>query len=153
MATIALDTLLTAVKTTLGAAASLSASRDHGEIRDARHDFPLLEVWPLAGAGSMQSQTHQRSITGKHSVKEFVVHADLYAQIRGAHVGEGMAALVTTIDEIDEILDTQVRPYFSVAPITSFRWSWEHFTFQANDGILYAGARYRLEIQVGAVGT
>jgi hypothetical protein len=153
MATIPLDTILTAVKDTLGAAAPLAAARDHTEITDARYDTPLLEVWPLSGAGSMQSQTHQLSITGKHSVKEFVIHVDVYGQVRGVHVGEAMGSLVTVIDEIDGILDLQVRPYFGVAPITSFRWSWEHFTFQDADAVLYAGARYRLEIQVGAVGT
>jgi len=152
MTTYFLGDILTGIKDTLGTAASLQRSEDYGELTEGIHDYPLLQVYPENNPGtSRNSETHKLTLSIKHTVKEYTVHADLYAQPRGNDIGESMSILVSGIDEFENILDTQGCPPFGVNAIISFRWSWNRVTFSYG-GADYVGARFVIVVRAGTGG-
>lgn len=149
MATYTLDELIDGIETVLGAAASLSRSQTYDEITEGIHDAPLLQVYPEENLGtSYASATDALTLSGKHSVKEYLIHADLYAQQR-AHIGEDMAALVTGINELEDILEAHHTARFNLAFVISFRWSWRRVTFDYG-GVMYVGARFFITVECGS---
>lgn len=150
MATYTLDDLVDAVHDDIAAAASLARdeSQAQDEITEGIHDYPLLMTWIAENLGtSFESDTDRLSLSGRHSVKEYLIHSDLYVEQR-AHVGQAMGQLLETINEIEDILDTRAYPLFSRDYITSFRWAWRQVTFEYG-GALYTGARFSIVVRAG----
>lgn len=150
MATYTLDDLVNGVHDALAAAASLTRdqSQAEGEITEGIHDYPLLQTWVAENTGTdWTGETDRVTLSGKHSVKEYLIHSDLYVQQR-AHVGEGMGQLLETINEIEDILDIQTYDLFDLDYITSMRWSWGHVTFDYG-GVKYIGARFVITVRTG----
>ena len=154
-----LGEIVNSVEATLSAAASLERSQSYDELTEGMQDYPTLQVYPSANTGgSWDSQTHRLTFGGpvpaggvvrKHvSVKEYTIHADLYARQR-SHIGEDMAQLVDTINELEDILDTQEYPLFGRTDLYSFRWSWAQVTWDYA-GVMYLGAQFIITVRAGA---
>ena len=157
MATYTIADLIVAIAATLGAASSLvrtqyaGTTADGSRLTEGMDDVPLLQVYPEANTTTdWTGETDRVSLSGKHSIKEYLIHADLLARQR-SHIDEDMAQLVTSIDELEDILDTQVYPLFGRSYITSFQWSWHRVVFRYAN-IDYVGARFVLVIRTGTGG-
>ena len=156
MGTYVLGTVVKAVATTLSAAASLKRTQQYDEISEGMQDSPTLQVWPAGNTGtSWNSQTDRLTFRGpigadpaaQHSVKEYTIHADVYCRQR-AHINEDMAQVVTTVNEIEDILDDLAYPLFGLGSMYSFRWSWNYVTFDYG-GVMYVGARFVITVRMG----
>ena len=159
MGTFYLSTLLDAVKTTLEAAASLARTDGYDELTEGMHEAPTLQIWPVRNSGTDWTGQTDRLTLGanvlgqggggayKSSVKEYLIYADLYAEVRGASLGEAMVAMVASIEELEEILDRMAYPLFGLADVLSFRWDWEHVTFDYGK-VKYVGARFKLWVKI-----
>jgi hypothetical protein len=150
MATYTLDQLVNGVHDALAAAASLvrDQSQAADEITEGIHDWPLLQTWLAENTGTdYTGDTDRVTLSGKHSVKEYLIYSDLYVEQR-AHVGQAMGALLVTINEIEDILDTQTYRLFGLSFVTSMRWSWRQVTFEYG-GVAYTGARFSVTVRCG----
>lgn len=161
MAVYTIADLILAIATTLGAAPSLTRTQYAGttaavsRLTEGAEDVPLLQVYPEANTTTdWTGETDRITLDGKHSIKEYVIHADLLARQR-SHIDEDMAQLVASIDEFENILDTQVYQnvpggagLFGRLYITSFQWSWHRVVFDYA-GVGYVGARFPLVIRCG----
>lgn len=150
MAIYTLDQLVNGVHDTLAAASSLvrDQSQAEDEITEGIHDYPLLQTWMAENLGTdYTGDTDRVTLSGEHSIKEYLVHSDLYIEQR-AHVGEAMGQLLVTINEIEDILDTQSYSLFGLNFVTSMRWSWRQVTFEYG-GALYTGARFFITVRCG----
>jgi len=151
MGVYSLGDLVDAIESTLSVAAALERSQSYDELTEGMADYPTLQVYPEENAGTSGfSSTDRISLSGKHSVKEYLIHADLLAHPR-AEIGEDMARLVEAIDDLEDILDTQAYPLFGAEYITSFRWSWKRVVF-SYAGAEYMGARFFITVRCGSGG-
>ena len=153
MAVYVLGDIVDAIETTLSAAASLRRSQSYDELTEGvqRGDAPLLQVYPEENPGtSGHSETDRISFSGAHSVKRYVIFADLYAKQR-SNIGEDMKQLVDTINELEDILDSQTYPVFGSDYILSFRWLWGRVVFDYA-GVNFMGARFQILVEVGTGG-
>lgn len=161
MAVYTIADLIVAIAATLGAAPSLTRTQYAGttaavsRLTEGAEDLPLLQVYPEANTTTdWTGETDRITLSGKHSIKEYTIHADLLARQR-SHIDEDMAQLVATIDEFEDILDTQVYQnvpdgtgLFGRLYITSFQWSWHRVVFEYAS-VWYIGARFPLVIRCG----
>jgi hypothetical protein len=150
MATYTLDELVNGVNDALAAAASLvrDQSQAEDEITEGIHDWPLLQTWLAENVGTdYTGDTDRVTLSGKHSIKEYLVNSDLYVEQR-AHVGQAMGTLLSTVNEIEDILDTQTYSLFGLDFVTSMRWSWRQVTFEYG-GVSYTGARFAITVRCG----
>jgi len=155
MATYSLGDIIDSVETTLSAAASLKRSQSYDELMPGVHEVPLLQVWPAScDPVSFGSQTDRLTLGDRsegegHSVKEYVIHGDLYGDTRGGrNIGESMKRLVTAINEMENILDTQKYPLFGNSNLLSMTWRWEFVTFTYGK-VEYCGARFYVTVRAG----
>lgn len=151
MAVYTLDDLVNGVHDALAAAASLvrDQSQAEDEITEGIHDYPLLQTWANSNTGTdWPGETDRQTLSGKHSLKEYVIYSDLYVEQR-AHVGQAMGQLLETINEMENILDTQTYSLFGKDYVTSMRWSWDGVTFEYG-GVQYAGARFSVTVRAGS---
>lgn len=155
MGTYLLATLIDDINTTIGAASSLQVNQSYDDITEGIPEFPLLQVYPEENPGTELTDTDRVTLgmsTERHSVKEYLIHADLYARPR-SFIAEDMKQLVETIDEIEQILDTQDYPdIFGNDNVISFSWSWRRMIFQTADQ-KYMGARFFLRVEMGTEAT
>lgn len=143
-----LGDIVDGIESTLSAAPSLIRTESYNELTEGIHDYPMLQVYPEANIGtSRDSETHKLTLQTKHTIKEYTIHADLYAHVRG-NIGEDMERLVDAIDDIEDILDAQQCDPFGVESIISFRWSWNRVVFTYG-GFDYVGARFLLTVRAG----
>ena len=148
MSTYTLDELIDGIETVLSAAPSLVRSQTYDELTEGIHEYPLLQVYPEENPGTdWATNTDRITLTGVHSLKEYIIHADLYARAR-SHIAEDMKQLVDSINELEDILDTQGCPPFDLDFVRSFRWSWSRVTFRYGD-VDYVGARFRITVRCG----
>lgn len=148
MALYTLDELVDGIETVLSAAASLVRSQTYDEITEGITEYPLLQVYLEENSGTdFTTNTDRITLTGKHSIKEYTVHADVYARVR-ANIGQDMGQLTTTINEIEDILDNQGCPPFDLDFLTSFRWSWRRVVFRYNN-VDFVGARFMITVRCG----
>jgi len=146
--------LILAIATTLGAAPSLMRTQYAGataagtRLTEGMQDYPTLQVYhEMNPMTDRMGETDRISLSGKHSIKEYTIYADLLARQR-SHIDEDMAQLVASIDEFENILDTQTYPLFSRLYITSYQWSWHRVVFEYA-GVKYVGARFPLVVKTG----
>lgn len=161
MAVYTLADLILAIATTLGAAPSLTRTQYAGttipvsRMTEGMADAPTLQIYPEENTTTdWTGETDRATLTGKHSIKEYTIHADLLARQR-SQIDEDMAQLVTSIDEIENILDTQAYQnvpagagLFGRLYVTSFQWSWHRVVF-GYAGVDYMGARFVLVVRCG----
>jgi len=148
MAVYTLDALLDAIEGIMDDAASLVRSQTYDELTEGIHDYPLLQVYPEENTGTdWTGETDRVTLSGKHSVKEYTVHADIYAQQR-ANIAEDMKKCVDVANEMEDILDDLSYPLFGLACVTSFRWSWRRVVFEYG-GVKYMGARFVIVVRAG----
>jgi len=156
MALYTLDELVDGIETVLSAALSLTVpeggrSQTYDELTEGMNQTPTLQVYPEENLGTdFTGATSKATLNGKHSFKEYIIHADYYANQR-TDIGQDMGRLVTGINELEDILDTQGCPPFDLNFIASFRWSWSRVTFDYG-GVDFVGARFRLIVRCGTGG-
>jgi len=154
MAVYTIADLILAIATTLGAAPSLVRTQYAGttaavsRMTEGIEDVPLLQVYPEANTTTdWTGETDRITLNGKHSIKEYTIHADLLARQR-SQIDEDMAQLVPLLDEFEGILDNMTYPLFNRLYITSFQWSWHRVVFRYAN-VDYVGARFPLVIRCG----
>ena len=154
MAVYTIADLILAIATTLGAAPSLTRTQYAGttaavsRLTEGMDDLPALQVYPEANTTTdWTGETDRVTLSGKHSIKEYTIHADLLARQR-SQIDEDMAQLVTSIDEFEAILDNMTYPLFARLYITSFQWSWHRVVFEYAN-VKYVGARFLLVVRCG----
>lgn len=141
-----------AIETTLSAATTLTAlagthSQSYDELTEGVNDLPMLQVYPQSGSQDAAGRTDRTTFGGGNRQTEFVIHADYYARER-SHIGEDMALLVNGIDAMQTIFEAQdKKPYFALAGIQSFRWTWDRVQF-AYGNTAYMGARFVITVRV-----
>jgi len=149
---ITLAQICDAIETTLGAATTLTAtdgthSQSYDELEEGIGDVPMLQVYPQSGSQDAAGRTDRTTFGGGNRQTEFVIHADYYARER-SHIGEDMALLVNGIDAMQNVFEGQdKKPYFDLAGIQAFRWTWERVQF-AYGGTSYMGARFMITVRV-----
>jgi hypothetical protein len=138
-----------AVASTLSAATTSPRTQSYDELTEGMQDTPTLQVYPEDGNQDPSGNTDRTSFKAGVRQTMLTVNADYYAHQR-AHIGEDMAALVNGIDAITNILEAQdTKPYFGLAGIQAFSWSWRRVTFVYGDPQQsYVGARFTLNIRV-----
>lgn len=152
-----LSAIINAIEDTLDAAASLLRSQSYDQLTEGIHDYPLLQVYVENNDVDRGQQTERTSFTGATRQKGYTVYADVYARQR-SNIAEDMAQLVTTVDELEDILEAQdalvahSSPLFGLTEaghpvIRSFRWSWSRVVFEYG-GVQYMGARFVLNLIV-----
>jgi len=146
---ITLAQILNAIENTLGAAVGMARSESYDELTEGIHDLPLIQVYPESGAQDPAGTTDRTTFRGGVRQTDLVINVDLYAQQR-AHIGEDMSKLVDMIDAMQDIFEAQdIKPFFGLAGIQAFSWSWQRVVFQYGDPLRhYIGARFRLTIKV-----
>jgi len=151
--TVTVHQLCDAIETTLSTATGLQVHQTFDEITEGVHDRALLQVYPQSCTGVDSVNRNDRTTFNRGVAQtEFVFHADVYAQQR-AHIGEDMAALIPLIDAITVRLEAQQNtPLFGltvsgVAPIKSFRWSWERVLFEYAEA-KHMGVRFTITVRV-----
>jgi hypothetical protein len=119
MATYTLDALLDAIEGIMDDAASLVRSQTYDELTEGIHDYPLLQVYPEENTGTdWTGETDRVTLSGKHSIKEYTVHGDIYARQR-SNIAEDMKKCVDVANEMENILDNLSYPLFGLACVTS----------------------------------
>lgn len=152
MALYDIRTLIDAVAATLGAAPSVARLQSYDKISEGMQDYPTLQVYAEENTGTdWSTETDRITLDGEHSLKQYLIYADLYARQR-SHIAEDMAQLYESINELEDILDTQDDcPPFGETYITSFRWSWRRVVFEyAGTDLKYVGARFSITIICGS---
>ena len=75
------------------------------------------------------------------------IHSDLYARQR-SNLAEDLTETIEMIDSIIDVLQEQEKPpFFGVAAIKAFSWSWRRAT-HIRAGANYAGARFTLLLRI-----
>lgn len=156
MAVYTLDELVDGIKDILSVASALTfaeggRSQTYDELTEGMQQTPTLQVYPEENLGTdFTGNTSKATLSGKHSFKEYIIIADYYANQR-TDIGQDMGRLVTGINQLEDILDTQGCPPFGLDFITSFRWSWKRVIFDYA-GADFVGARFRLTVRCGTGG-
>lgn len=149
MTTVALDTIVDAIETTLSAAAALQRSETYDELTEGIPDIPMLQVWPVSANTDATTGNDRKTFSAGRRVGLYTIYADVYARQR-SHIGEDMGALIPLITQIETILEAQTggSTLFGVMDtIKAFRWRWEHVTFTSeNDNYKYVGARFVIDV-------
>jgi len=151
MATYDLRDIIDSIESALSAAATIVRSQSYNELTEGIHDYPLLQVYAEENTGTdWTTETDRITLSGKHSLKEYLIYADLYARQR-SHLAGDMAQLYESINALEDILDTQTCPVFGNENIASMHWSWRRVAFKYGS-VGYVGARFSITVRVGAYG-
>ena len=151
--------IIDAIENTLDEATTLVRSQSYDELTEGIHgaDMPLLQVYPEANSGvSAGSEADRMTFGGAGGdedtpvrQKEYVIHADYYAQQR-TKLGEDMSKLVDGIDAMENVLEAvNTSPYFGLDGIKAFHWAWSRVAFIYGDVQMpYVGARFVITVGV-----
>lgn len=136
-----------ALTTTLGAAASLIRSQSYDELTEGMADTPTMQIYFEEWASDPTTTDDRHTFRGGGRVTEILYHVDVYVN-QSANIGEDMARIAITVDEIIAILQSQnVKPYFGLDGIKAFRWRCVRAVFNYADAD-YRGVRFYLTIIV-----
>lgn len=146
---ITLAQMVDAVKTTLSAAPSLAGSQSYDQLTEGMNDLPMLQVYPEGANIDAQYATDRTTFQGGCRQTSQTIFADYYARHR-SQLDEDMAQLVTGIDELTDIIESQNHlPLFGLVGIKTFHWSWQRAIFDYGGGnTIYMGARFTIVLRV-----
>ncbi len=141
--------LIDAVANTLGVASLLERSDSYDELREGMQDAPVIQVYADAANQDPGGGTDRTTFKAGTRQTNLVIFVDLYARQR-SHIGEDMAAVYNTLDELAEIIESQdTKPYFSDEAIKAFAWSWQRVMFEYGDPkTVFAGARITINLRI-----
>lgn len=148
---ITLAQVLDAVATTLGAANGIGAGagvvQSYDELTDGIAATPTLQVYPQSALDDVASQNNRTTFQAGVRQRQYTLHADVYARVRGV-IGQDMNAVVVLADAVETKLDAQdVRPYFGLDGIQDYKWDMNRVTFDYGN-YKYAGLRFVIRIWV-----
>jgi hypothetical protein len=135
---------------TVADATGLVRSERPGQLSDGINDWPLMQFYPDSGGQDPGGQTDRTTFGGGVRQTEVIVLGDLYAKQR-TEIGEDMAALLPIIDAVVLVLEAQdSQPFFGVAGIQQFKWSWRRVIFEYGDkgATKYIGARFTFTLRL-----
>ena len=153
MANIELGEIIDTLEAALVGAVTLGQSYNKLTESIPEGDQPLIQVWAQQCRVDPTGQTDRYTMGGgndPHRHKYIDLRVDLYAQTRGASLGEEMKASVDSIDAIMDVLETENKaPFFGLATdqIKSFSWLWNYEVWEYA-GMTYSGARFEIELVV-----
>jgi len=155
MGSVTIRSIVDAVALELAAALPIvesGVSHSAVDMQEAIVDLPTLQVYPDSGTQDIASGNTHATSFGAAAVRtrqtELVIFADYYARQR-SHIGEDMEALIDGVDAIFDVLEGLSPPYFSIAAIKEFRWTFERVTFvYGQQEQKFAGIRFTLTIRI-----
>jgi hypothetical protein len=141
--------MLNAVEATLSAAASIKNSQSYNQLTEGMNDLPCLQVYPDGANVDAQYATDRTTFQGGCRQTSQTIFVDYYARQR-SQLNEDMAQLVTGIDELTDIIESQNHlPLFGLVGIKNFHWSWQRVVFgYADESVKYMGARFTIVLRV-----
>lgn len=131
------------IEAELSAAVGMQSSTPYDEMTEGipAMDCPRIEVYPEAGHSDPSGRTDRTTFNACTQQVVVTIYADLYARQR-SQLGEDVAAYVGLTDAIIDVIQSQQRPpFFGVAGIKAFNWSWRKAVFRRADA-RYVGARF-----------
>ncbi|MCK6580361.1 MAG: hypothetical protein L6Q98_19885 [Anaerolineae bacterium] len=150
---ITLAEINTAIAASLGAATGIARVQDAAKpdpdegLTEGIADLPMLQVYWQSLDTSTGSENDRIAMRGGVRVTQCVFHADVYARQRGM-ISEDAARTLELAEAVQEILEAQdVKPYFGLIGVKSFRWTAERVTFDYA-GVAYAGVRFVITVWV-----
>lgn len=144
-----LGDLCNGIEAVLSAAAGMRSSTSYDKLTEGipAADCPRLQVYPESGGCDIRTGTDRTAMQAGVQQAEIVVFADLYARLR-SQLNEDMKATVDLIDAIIDKLQEQERPpFFGVAGVKSFKWTWRRAVLRYMDE-RYMGARFTIYIRI-----
>lgn len=147
--TVTLAEVCNGIRTTLGAAAGMQSSASFDELSEGipAMDCPKVEVYPESGSCDPSGRADRTTFNAGVQQTVITIYADLYARQR-SQLDEDVSAYVELTDAIIEVLQAQERPpFFGIAGIKVFSWSWRKATFRRADA-RFVGARFTLVCRV-----
>jgi hypothetical protein len=146
--TMTITQLTTAVRDTLGAAASIVQAQAGREISESVPDTPMMQVYLQKYQGSTNSNTDRTTFRGGKRHKLYAVNVDVYVHTRST-LGDEMALLETVLDELIDILEAQdTQPYFGLAVISAFKVNDIERAIIENANQEFAGYRIPIDFHV-----
>ena len=137
------------IETTLTSTVGIRTTATFSELTEGVSSLncPLLEVYPQSGSCDPHGRTDRTTMNAGVQQSIITVHVDLYARQR-SNLGEDMAQTMSMVDSIIDILQEQEKPpFFGVAAIKSFSWSWRKAVHN-RAGADYVGARFTLLLRI-----
>ncbi len=151
MAHVDLGDICDAIADTLATAEGLTRTQSYDELTEGYEDLPLLQVYPQTGGTDVASGTDRTTYRGGVRQSDLTFRADVICRPR-AFLAEDMAKTSELIDDVETVLEAQnTRPFFGLAAIKAFRWTWTITTFtQGAEPNLrqYMGARFEIVVRV-----
>lgn len=150
MSSITISDVNKAVESTLGKAKGLARTAADETITEGVNDLPYLMVYSDGGnVDSGGGGTAQTTFRGGVRQTAQDVFVDVYVKQR-SHIGLDLAKTYQCADAVISVLEEQeVKPYFGLAGLQAFNWSWERVTFVYGDpNISYAGVRFTLAFTI-----
>jgi len=135
--------VLNGIATELDATAGVKVVKRYSELSEGvtSIDCPLIEVYPRRGTCDPGGNTDRTVFNAGVQQLFLYVHADLFARPRSV-LSDDMGELADMIDAIIDVLQSQERPpFFGVAGIKAFSWSWE-IAIHVRGNSRYSGARF-----------
>lgn len=139
-----------AIEAVVKSVATVTRTQSYDELSEGINsaDTPLAQVYWQSLSMSPPGGTDRRTFGAGIRNKQLTIHIDLYGAQR-AHMGEAMASMLETFDDILTALEAQdVKPYFALDGIKAWALtSAERVTFEYGGG-QYVGCRAILTVWV-----
>lgn len=151
MRNVPLRVISTAIAATVATSALFKQAQARERLTESISETPLAQIYFESQETSAGGNTDRKTFGNRDQrpIKQSTViyHIDIYSSQR-ADIGRDMAAVEDTIDEVDEILDTQERsPFFGVEGIKSFKYRIERVIFDYGN-VKYSGARFVITLTI-----
>lgn len=126
------------IATTLSTATGIKTTKSYNKVTEGipGTECPRLQVYPDALNQALSLGTERYTMGAGVQPMDLTVFVDVFARVR-SHVHLDIEAVVVTLDNlIDTLQDEEKPPFFGVAGIKSFTWTWRRAT------LLYGSKRY-----------
>lgn len=145
---VTINELTTAVRDTLGAAASIVQAQAGRDISESVPDTPMMQVYLQRFQLSANSQTGTTTFRGGKRHKLYALNVDVYVHPRST-LGDEMEKLETVLDELITILEAQdTKPYFGLDAIDAFKVNDIERVVIENATFQYSGYRIPIDLHV-----
>jgi len=154
MPSVTISDICDGIASTFESDVDIATVQSYDELTESinRADLPLIQVYWEAIQWATTGNTDRTTFGGGVRSKMATIHVDLYAAPR-SHLNENMGDLVSQIDSIIAVLETEdAPPFFGVSGIKNFDVaSIDRVVFEYTSGaspVWYMGARIVLNLWV-----
>ena len=141
--------ILTAIATTLSDATGIQSTKGFDELTEGipPTECPRLQVYPNTVEVDARTRTDRTTFKGGVKQWDLEVFVDHFARPL-SYIALDFTAMVEGLDSLTDVFeDQETPPFFGIADIKAFRWSWKRMTLKYGD-MLYRGGRFTLKIRI-----